>query len=49
MGATPVSSRRHAADEDVGDVVSLDPSTVKIDAARFQFKSGGDAQGAGAG
>ena len=26
-------------------MVSLDPSTVKIDAARFQFKSGGDAQG----
>ena len=44
-GATPVSSRPHAADEDVGDLVSLDPSTIKIDAARFQFKSGGDAQG----
>ena len=44
-GATPVSSRPHAADEDTGDVVSLDPSKIKIDAARFQFKSGGDAQG----
>ena len=44
-GATPVSSRPPAAGEDTGDVVSLDPSTIKIDAARFQFKSGGDAQG----
>ena len=26
-------------------MVSLDPRDVKIDAARFQFKSGGDAQG----
>ena len=26
-------------------MVSLDPATIKIDAARFQFKSGGDAQG----
>ena len=43
--ATPVSARRCAPDEDTGDVVSLDPSTIKIDAARFQFKSGGDAQG----
>ena len=43
-GATPVFSRPPAAGEEAGDVVSLDPSTIKIDAARFQFKSGGDAR-----
>ncbi len=32
-------------DESPGDIVSLDPSRIKTDAARFQFKEGGDAQG----
>lgn len=32
-------------DERDTDVVSLDPARVKSDAQRFQFKSGGDAQG----
>ena len=44
-GATPVSARPHAPDEDTGDVSRSTRATVKIDAARFQFKSGGDAQG----
>lgn len=28
-----------------GEIVRLDPRTIKVDAPRFQFKSGGDAQG----